>query len=149
MKKNIISIIIGIIIVSIIFVFVLAVINNNKETKGNTSNDSDYIAMIYHSEMRAMDDGVEYTYYIYESSNNKGYYYIKTKSNITIAGSGEKSKVGRGSVNNKNDLDKITKDIDSDSNINSLENYIVYSYVENGKNIRLDSISELGNKLFK
>lgn len=147
MKKNIWKIIIGIIIISIISVFIVIMINNNKEKY--TRPDYDYIATIYHDENLGPDDGTEYIYYIYKSSKSDSkYFYIKSKSNITIAGAGKTSDVDSGSLNNKNDLKKITKDIKKDSRKDS-QTYITYSYINDGNNEKLDSISELGNKLFK
>ena len=100
MKKNMKKIIIGIVAISIIFVFIIILINNNK-------NSYDYIATIYHSEMLGIDAGTEYIYYIYQSDKNDNeYFYIKSKSNITIAGSSEKKDVGSGSLKSKNDLRK-------------------------------------------
>ena len=147
MMKNMKKIIIGIVVISIIFVFIIILTNNNKHSY--TRPDYDYIAIIYHSEMLGIDAGTEYIYYIYKSpKDNNKYFYIKSKSNITIAGSGEESDVGSGALNDTNDLKSITKDIEKDSRKDS-QTYISYSYVDNGNNEKLDGISELENKLFK
>lgn len=57
----------------------------------------------------------------------------------------KKSDVGSGSLNDKNDLKEITKDIEKDSR-KDWQSYISYSYANNEK---IENISELGNKLFK
>ena len=138
MKK----IIIGIVAISIIFVFIIILINNNK-------NSYDYIATIYHSEMLGIDAGTEYIYYIYQSDKNDNeYFYIKSKSNITIAGSSEKKDVGSGSLKSKNDLRKIQNDIEKDSQKNS-QSYVSYTYIDNGISEEYENIDLLGNKLFK
>ena len=147
MKKNIGKIIIGITIISIIIVFIAIKINNNK--KEYTRPNYAYSAVIYHSEMLGIDAGTEYTYYIYKSSTSDNkYFYIKSKSNITITGSGKESDVASGSLNDMNDLKKIMKDIEKDSKKES-QTYITYSYNNNGNNEKLNSIDELENKLFK
>ena len=64
MKKNMKKIIIGIIAISIIFVFIIVWINNNKNSY--TRPNYDYIAIIYHSEMLGIDAGTDYIYYIYQ-----------------------------------------------------------------------------------
>lgn len=146
MKKNIVKTIIAIAIISITLLFI-GILNNKKSTKESYARpDYDYIATVYHSEMLAIDEGIEYTYYIYRSSKSDNkYFYIKSKSDITIAGSGKKSDVGSGSLNDKNDLKKITKGIEKDSR-KDWQSYISYSYANNEK---IENISELGNKLFK
>lgn len=147
MKKNIGKIIIGVSIISIIIVAVVILIN--KKNNDYSRPDYDYSAIIYHSEMMGMDAGTEYTYYIYKSSKNDNeYFYIKAKSTITIAGSGEESEVGSGTLNNKNDIKKIEKDIEKDSE-SDYETYLSYMYVNNGKSEKVDTINELGDKLFK
>ena len=149
MKKSIVMIIVGIVIISIISIVIitLSIISNSK--KGYTRPNYDYVALIYHSEMLGMDAGTEYTYYIYKMPKSKNkYFYIKSKSSITITGPGKESDVGSGAINNKKDLNKIIKDIEKDSKKNSQTN-ISYSYVSNGNSEKLDSINELGKKLFK
>ena len=147
MKKNMKKIIIGIIAISIIFVFIIVWINNNKNSY--TRPNYDYIAIIYHSEMLGIDAGTDYIYYIYQSDKNDNeYFYIKSKSNITIAGSSEKDDIGSGSLKSKNDLRKIKKDIEKDSQKNS-QSYVSYTYINNGINEEYENINLLGNKLFK
>ena len=147
MKRYMKKITMGIIVISVIFVFIIVLINNNKNSY--TRPYYDYIATIYHSEMLGTDAGTEYTYYIYESDkNNSNYFYIKSKSNITIAGSSEKKDVGSGSLKNKKDLRKIQNDIEKDSLKNS-QSYVSYTYINNGINEEYENIDLLGNKLFK
>lgn len=144
MKKNIEKTIIGVVIISIIVVFILMMINNKQNSYKRPNYD--YIATIYHSEVLGMDAGTEYVYYIYKSEKNDNkYFYIKSKSSVTIEGSSKGKDVDSGELNNKNDLKKITEDIEKDSREDS-QTYIIYTY---GNNEKLNSISELENKLFK
>ncbi len=148
MKKHIGKIIVGISIISILIVIVVILLIN-KNNNNYSRPDYDYSAIIYHSEMMGIDAGTEYTYYIYKSSKSDNeYFYIKAKSTITIAGSGEESEVGSDTLNTKNDIEKIKKDIERDSKSDS-ETYTSYMYVNNGKSEKVDTLSELGNRLFK
>ena len=131
MKKNMKNIIIGVIIIIIVSIFVIVIINNknkNNNSKNYTRPNYDYTAVIYHSEMSGIDAGTNYIYYIYkvEKSDNE-YFYIKSKSNITIAGQDKEKDINSGSLNNKDD----------------------FTYVNNGNNEELNSINELENKLLK
>lgn len=147
MKKGIGKNLIGIVIIGI-FVFIGKLNNNINNNKSYTRPDYDYIAIIYHREILEADIGTEYTYCIYRSAkDNNKYFYIKSSSDITIAGLGEKSDVGSGALNDTNDLKKIMRDIEKDSIKNS-QTYISYLYVNNGNNEKVDNISELENKLF-
>ena len=145
MKNNVLKYIIGFILILVImFVLIIATKNHNKYKKP----DYDYTAIIYHSEMEGNDAGIEYIYYIYKAKNNENeYFYIKSKSDITIAGSGKEKGIDSGNINNKNDLEKIKKDIKKDSNDNA-QIVITYSYKENGINEDCKDINELSDKLF-
>ena len=146
MKKNIGKIIIIAIIICIM-IFAIVIMTNKKSDDYRRPNYS-YTAVIYHSEMLGMDAGTEYIYYIYKAENaDDEYFYIKSKSNITIAGSGKQIDIDSGVLKNKNDLKKITADIKKDSRKDS-QTYTSYNYVNNGNNEKIDNINELGNKLF-
>ena len=147
MKKNMKKITIGIVAISIIFVFIIVWINNNKNRY--TRPNYDYIATIYHSEMLGIDAGTKYTYYIYKSEKNDNeYFYIKSKSSITIAGSGESKDIDSGPLKNHNDLKKVQRDIENDSEKNS-QSYVSYTYINNGISEKYENIDLLGNQLFK
>ncbi len=107
------------------------------------------VGIIYHSEMVGMDAGDEYVYSIYEKKQGvKGsYFYVKSKASITLVGSGESKDVSCGIIKNKSDLDKITKDIEKDSNTGTTK-YVSYRYYSNDGFVDFDTIEELGNKLF-
>lgn len=151
MKKNIKLIVIGVIVVCVLAIIGVAiVINNNGVTnKQYKRPNSDFVAVIYHSEMMGIDAGTEYMYYIYESEeNNNEYIYIKATSNITITGSGKEKDIGSGILKNKSDLKKIEKDIKKDTKKDQQSN-ITYSYINNGSYEKYESIDSLGDKLFK
>ncbi len=146
MKKKGVKIIVIVIAVCIAIALGIAVFIINMENNSYSRPDYQYTAIIYHSEMKGMDAGTEYTYYIYRSSTNKkDYYYIKSKSSITIAGSGEEMDIGSGPIRNRNDLKRIEQDIKNDSRKDS-ETYVFYIYENKGK---LEDIDELGDRLFK
>lgn len=145
MKKSIIKILAGIIIIATL---ILLVVITNKKNNNYLRPNYDYVAVIYHSEMLGMDAGTEYIYYIYESrKNDNKYFYIKSESSITIAGSGEKRDVYSDAINKKEDLKKITKDIAKDSRKSS-QTYINYTYTKDGVNVKCKDMNALGNKLF-
>lgn len=94
-------------IIVILFIILFAItgiftIKNRKIIRPN----SDYIATIYHSEMLGMDAGWQYIYYIYPDKN-ESYLYIKSESEITIAGASDEKDVELKRIKNKNDLKKI------------------------------------------
>ncbi len=126
------------------------VIMTNKKSDDYRRPNYDYTAVIYHSEMLGMDAGDEYIYHIYPSSleSNNSYFYIKSKSKITIMGSGDSIDVDSDSIDNKSDLQKIEKDIKKDSRNNRMTT-ISYYYVNNGKSEKYKTIEDLGNILFK
>ena len=146
MKQNISKIIIIAIIICIM-IFAIVIMTNKKSDDYQRPNYS-YTAVIYHSEMLGMDAGTEYIYYIYKAENaDDEYFYIKSKSNITIAGSGKQIDIDSGELKNKSDLKKITTDIKKDSRKES-QTYTSYNYVKNSNNEKVDNINELGNILF-
>ena len=143
MKKYVI---IGIVTICIIFGVIIVLINNKNSY---TRPDYNYVATIYHSEMLGMDAGTEYVYYIYESDKNDNeYFYIKSKSNVTISGSSEKKDIASGHIRSKKDLIKIQNDIEKDSQKNS-QSHVSYNYSNNGINEEYENIDLLGNMLFK
>ena len=108
----------------------------------------DYVATVYHSVMDSPDKGTEYFYYIYKTENNDNtFFYIKSKATISLEGSGKEKDIGSGSLKEKDDLKKIIKDIDKDSNRNA-ESNISYTYLNEGTNEECVSMEELGNKIF-
>ena len=110
--------------------------------------DYDYVATVYHSVMDSPDKGTEYFYYIYKTENNDNtFFYIKSKATISLEGSGKEKDIGSGSLKEKDDLKKIIKDIDKDSNRNA-ESNISYTYLNEGTNEECVSMEELGNKIF-
>ena len=132
--------------------FIIAVVSLfyylNNDSDDFVRPDYQPIATVYHSEMIGMDAGDEYIYSIFENknSNTKSYFYIKSKARITMVGSGESSDVSSGSINNRSDLNKIVRDIDKDSSGDSKN--VSYRYLINGEYTNIDTIEELGNKLF-
>ena len=92
MNNNVRKTIIGVALVSIIIIFVVAMIIN--KNKVYTSPDYEPIATIYHSQMLGEDAGTEFIYDIYKSDKKHNeYFYIKSKSYITINGPDEKTEV--------------------------------------------------------
>ena len=145
MKKKII--IIAVVLV-ICIVLCLVFLRLNKPKKIERPN-YDYIASIYHSEMMGMDAGTEYIYYIYKSDKKDNeYFYVKVASKITIAGAGEVKNVSSRKILNKEDLFKIEDDIKKDKEKNAKSN-VTYSYGNSSESEKLESISDLANKLFK
>ena len=133
------------IIAFIIFIAIIVGIFTIKNKK-ITRPTSDYIATIYHSEMLGMDAGWQYIYYIYPDKNNT-YLYIKSESEITIAGANEEQDIELGKIKNENDLSKIKKDIEKDKQEDSQE-FLHYMYI-NGSDVKnLKSIDELADCLF-
>ena len=138
MKKFVISIVIILVVVMGIFTF----IKNRKIIRPNTN----YVAIIYHSESMGIDAGYEYIYYIYPDENDS-YVYIKSKSEITIVGSGDKKDIDSGKIKNKEDLEKIKEKIDKDK-LKDCQQFVSYTYINNGSVQKLTSIEELAEKLF-
>lgn len=134
-------------IIAILFIILFAIIGiftikNRKIIRPN----SDYIATIYHSEMLGMDAGWQYIYYIYPDKN-ESYLYIKSESEITIAGASDEEDVDLGKIKDKNDLKKIEEDIKKDNQEDS-QQFLHYIYM-NGNDIKnLGSIDELADCLF-
>lgn len=110
-------------------------------------NESDFVAQIYHSEMRGIDAATTYRYYIYRDGKN--FKYVKTKSSITIAGEGEAKEIKKGKIKTKTDLIELDKDIEKDK-INGATTDITYFYrEEDGTDTRYDSIEALTDRVFK
>ncbi len=114
--------------------------------KAVTKLNTDYVAMIYHSEMVGIDAGIEYVYYIYPNKNNT-YKYIKSKSFITDTGSSKPKYIKSGKIKDKSDFEKIKKSINMDKSKSS-ERHINYIYTQNGERKIYTSIEELSDKLF-
>lgn len=108
--------------------------------------DMDYIATIYHSEMIGIDAGWQYIYYIYPDEN-ESYVYIKSKSEITIAGASEEEDVDLGKIKDKNDFEKIEKDIEK-AKLAEAQQFFNYTYKNEGKIENLNSMEELAEQLF-
>ena len=133
------------IMVFIIFIAIIIgifAIKNKKIARPNV----DYIATIYHSEMLGMDAGWQYVYYIYPDKNNT-YSYIKSESEITIAGASEEKDVELGKIKNENDLSKIEKDIEKNKKEESQE-FLHYTYISSSDIKNLKSMDELADCLF-
>ena len=134
-------------IIVILFIILFAIIGiftikNRKITRPN----SDYIATIYHSEMFGMDAGWQYIYYIYPDKNET-YLYIKSESEITIAGASDEQDVEIVKIKNQNDLDKIEDDIEKDKQEDS-QQFIHYIYMNDNDIKNLGSMDELADCLF-
>ena len=114
-----------------------------------TRPDYKPIATVYHSEMIGVDEGNEYVYSIFENKSMKNgkYFYIKSKARVTVVGAEDNKDVSSGSINFKSDLNKISKDIDHDF-MNDTTKNVSYRYLVNGEYVNVDTIEELGNKLF-
>jgi len=149
MKNNIKRIIIAIVAIFIVSLLIIVTIKNSKSNK-YIRPAYDYTAEIYHSVMLGMDAGVEYHYYIYpiSQSNNKEYFYIKSKSDITINGSSVEKDIDSGSIKNKTDLLKLEEDILNDNNKTSISN-VTYTFKNKGMNENCNSLKELANKIFE
>lgn len=141
MKKKCLIITILLIIISVIILVLVP------KTKNIPEPTTDYVAIIYHSEMLGVDAGTEYLYYIYPNGEDK-YIYVKAKSEITIEGSGEEERVTIDEINSESELKKIKNDISKDKTKDS-ETNISYTYLSNGTTINCTSFDELSNKLFK
>lgn len=144
MKKKV-PIITLLLIITIIIVTLLVKINKI-DINDIKEPETNYVAIIYHSEMLGLDAVTEYIYYIYPSDEDK-YVYIKKQSEITIAGQQEEKRVDSGKLEKKSDLKKIKKDINKDKKKSS-EPTISYTYLSNGTTINCSSIDELANNLF-
>ena len=108
--------------------------------------DMDYIATIYHSEMIGIDAGWQYIYYIYPDEN-ESYVYIKSKSEITDVGASDEYDVDLGKIKDKNDFEKIEKDIEKDK-LAEAQQFFNYTYKNEGKIENLNSLEELAEQLF-
>ena len=144
MKKSIIVIIILIILGAGIGLCIKS--NKIIDEVPNYKPNSDYDAVISHSESQGIDAGVTYIYYLYHIKDHT-YIYIKLQSNITIAGAGERIRVGSGKIRKKSDLRKIKRDIKQDTEKGAYQD-ISYQYINNGNLEECSSITELANKLF-
>ena len=111
MKKKALLISTLVIITVIIVTLILKI--NNIDTTDIEEPTTNYVAIIYHSEMLGIDAVTEYIYYIYPSDEDK-YIYIKKQSEITIAGQQEEKRVGSGNLENKEALKRLKKDIKND-----------------------------------
>lgn len=139
MKKNVVIMMI-IILVVVIGVFVF--IKNRKIVRPNTN----YVAIIYHSEMIGIDAGYEYTYYIYPDENDT-YLYIKSKAEVTIVGSSDEKDINSGRIKNESDLEKIKQDIEKDK-LKDGQQFLSYTYINNDDVQEFTSIEELEEILF-
>lgn len=139
MKKNVI---IGIIIIVVVAIGAFFFIKNRKIIRPNTN----YVAIIYHSEMMGIDAGDEYIYYIYPDKNDT-YLYIKSKAEVTIVGSSDEKDINSGRIRNQSDLEKIKEDIEKDK-IKDAQQFLSYSYINNDNVQKFTSIEELAEKLF-
>lgn len=144
MKKKV-PIITLLLIITIIIVTLLVKINKI-DISDIKEPETNYVAIIYHSEVLGIDAVTEYIYYIYPSDEDK-YIYIKKQSEITIAGQQEEKRVDSGKLEKKSDLKKIKKDINKDKKKSS-EPTISYTYLSNGTTINCSSIDELADNLF-
>ena len=132
--------------------FVIALVGVVYYLYNNSNNyvrpDYQAVATIYHSEMIGNDAGDEYIYSIFENKNKSNtYFYIKSKSSITMVGSGESKDIKSGSIKTKSDLNKIVKDIEKDTKSDSTK-FVSYRYLVNDDYVKLDTLEELENKLF-
>lgn len=144
MKKKV-PIITLLLIITIIIVTLLVKINKI-DISDIKEPETNYVAIIYHSEVLGIDAVTEYIYYIYPSDEDK-YIYIKKQSEITIAGQQEEKRVDSGKLEKKSDLKRIKKDINNDKKKSS-ETTISYTYLSNGTTINCSSLGELANNLF-
>lgn len=139
MKKKVV---IGIIIILVVVIGVISFIKTRKIVRPNTN----YVAIIYHSEMMGIDAGYEYIYYIYPDENDT-YLYIKSKAEITIVGSNNEKDIKSGKIKNEADFEKIKKDIEKDK-LKDTQQFFSYTYINNGNVEKFTSIEELVEKLF-
>lgn len=136
---------------AVIFVLILFVIVGVVAlVKRDWDNDierpkGDYLALISHSERQDNENGIEYTYYIYNSK--KSYIYIKTKAIVTKDGVSEEKEVDSGRLKSKKDMNKISKDIENDSDSKNIK-YVYYIYNNKGKLINYESLDKLNGLLW-
>lgn len=106
MKNKKIFITIILVIAIIVSFIAFSLLKNNKNDKNEPDHiEENYISTIYYSNQNSIDSGTSYTYYIYK--DNKNYKFIKTSSDITIAGSTEEKIIKSGKINKEKDLNKI------------------------------------------
>lgn len=141
-EKKLLKVLIGIIIILVVIIGVFSFIKTRKIVRPNTN----YVAIIYHSEMMGIDTGYEYIYYIYPDENDT-YLYIKSKAEITIVGSSNEKDINSGKIKNEVDFEKIKKDIEKDK-IKDTQQFFSYTYINNGNVEKFTSIEELAKKLF-
>ena len=141
-KGNRLAIII--VIVMFLIVGVVAIVKHNWDNDVERPK-GDYLAIITHSERKDNDNGIEYTYYIYNSK--KSYIYIKTKAIVTKDGVSKEEEVASGRLKKKKDMDVIKKDIEKDTEEGNIK-YVYYAIKDNGKLIKYDSIDKIKNVLW-
>ncbi|MBR4111361.1 MAG: hypothetical protein IKK43_06745 [Clostridia bacterium] len=139
MKKNII---LGIIIVLVIIFIVCFFIKDKIIVRPN----SDYVATIYHSQMMGMDAGWGSTYYFYPTED-ESYMWIESKTTITIKGASKEKDVDSGIIKNQNELQNLVTDIENSKRPDA-QQYISYTYINNGNEEKVGSVEELIEKLF-
>ena len=132
------------VIILFVIVGVIAIVKHDWDNDVERPK-GDYIALISHSERKDNENGIEYTYYIYNSK--KSYIYIKTKATVTKDGVSEEKEISSGRLKNKKDMDKIKKDIEQDRE-DGYTKYVYYIYNNNGKKINYNSFDKLVSMLW-
>ncbi len=117
-------------------------IYNNQTTITQEERDQ-AIAKIHYTNILGIDAIIYETYYIYENTDDT-YYYFTTSSHTTITGPQEEKINKKGSINNKNQLEKIVNNFEKKvKSENSTMEYITFNY--NGQEVQKE---EFLNKIF-
>ena len=131
----------AIVFVIILFIIVILIAlvkhdwdNDVEKPKG------DYVALITHSERQDNENGIEYTYYIYNSK--KSYIYIKTKTIVTKEGAKKEEEVDSGRIKSKKDMNIIKEDIEKDTVDGNIK-YVYYVYNNRGTYINYENYNKL------
>jgi hypothetical protein len=159
-KKHLSKIVIAPAVLTLISGLVVFLLTTNKPSNYDTERsdnyrkpDYDYAALVYHEEFIGPDAATSYNYLIYpvSASDSSSYFYIKTKSQMTIAGEGKAIDVTRGNINKKSDLTKIETSIKRDKQKHA-ETIVRFYCIDSGKKAECDGIEsfdDLVKKLFK
>ena len=136
---------------AIIFVVVLflivgfVAILKHDWNNGIVRPDTDYIALISHTERTGYSTGTEYMYYIYEEK--KSYIYFKMKSEVDENGISEEKEVASGRIKSKKDMKNLKDDIEKDVQEDA-STYISYVYKNGSKEKYCDTFEQLTNILW-
>ena len=141
-KSNRLAVIV--VISMFLFVGIVAIVKHNWDNDVERPK-GDYLAIITHSQRQDNENGIEYTYYIYNSK--KSYIYYKTKAIVDKNGISEAKEVSSGRLKKKSDMEKIKEDIENDT-VEGNRKYVYYAIKNKDNLIRYNSFSELVDELW-